>query len=103
MPLAMLPMLPCSHVLPVGTSHSIRTCEHGNIGSMARGIAWNTGQLLCAATGDATIDRTPVEYHLRSWRELYDKSILSADRHHSSAGEWAVHGDGHFYTVSVTS
>lgn len=70
---------------------------------MATGIAWNTGQLLCAATSDAPIERTPVEYHLRSWRELYDKAILSADRHHSSAGEWVVHGDGHFYTVSVTS
>jgi hypothetical protein len=38
-----------------------------------------------------------------SWRELYDKSVVSADRHHSGAGEWVVHSGGHFYTVSVTS
>lgn len=66
-------------------------------------VAWNTGQLLSRANGDAPAEETPVEYHLLSWRELYDKSILSADRHHSSAGEWVLHGDGHFYTVTVVS
>lgn len=67
------------------------------------GIVWNTRQLQSAAGSGAAVERTSVEYHLHSWRELYDKSILSADRHHSSAGEWVVHGDGHFYTVTVTS
>jgi hypothetical protein len=66
-------------------------------------LAWNTEQLLNAATGKTVPAHTAVEYHFLSWRELYDKSIISADRHHSSAGEWVLRGDRHFYTVSVTS
>jgi hypothetical protein len=66
-------------------------------------LAWNTEQLLNAAAGKSVPDRSAVEYHFLSWRELYDKSIISADRHHSSAGEWVVLGDRHFYTVTVTS
>jgi len=66
-------------------------------------LAWNTEQLLNAASGKTAPARTAVEYHLLSWRELYDKSIISADRHHSSAGEWVIRGDRHFYTVTVTS
>ena len=66
-------------------------------------LAWNTQQLLSAASGAATSESTAVEYHFLSWRELYDKSILTADRHHSSAGEWVLLGDHHFYTVTVTS
>ena len=43
------------------------------------------------------------KYHLRSWRELYDRSIITADRHHSSMHEWVLRGDRHFYTVTVIS
>lgn len=64
-------------------------------------IERNTKRLLAAAAGEQTGDRTPVEYHLLSWRELYDKSIITADRHHSGAGEWVLRGDFHFYTVTV--
>jgi hypothetical protein len=66
-------------------------------------LAWNTRKLLSAAAGKELPERTAVEYHLRSWRELYDKSILSADRYSSSAGEWVIRGNGHFYTVTVIS
>jgi hypothetical protein len=66
-------------------------------------LAWNTEQLLNALAGKTVPARTAVEYHFLSWRELYDKSILSADGHHSSAGEWVLRGDRHFYTVNVTS
>lgn len=66
-------------------------------------LAWNTEQLLSAAAGKTVPEHTAVEYHFLSWRELYDKTIITADRHHSSAGEWVVLGDRHFYTVTVTS
>ncbi len=66
-------------------------------------LEWNTKQLLAAAPGTEAGERTAVEYHLLSWRELYDKSIVTADRHHSSAGEWLLRGDPHFYTVTVIS
>jgi hypothetical protein len=66
-------------------------------------LAWNTRRLLSPTTGGEAPERTAVEYHLRSWRELYDKSILSADRYSSSAGQWVIRGDGHFYTVTVIS
>jgi hypothetical protein len=45
----------------------------------------------------------PVEIHFLSYRELYDDSIFSVDRHHSSAGEWVVYGDQHWYTVAVVT
>ena len=64
-------------------------------------IERNTRRLLAAAASEEAGERTPVEYHLLSWRELYDKSIITADRHHSSAGEWVLRGDSHFYTVTV--
>jgi hypothetical protein len=66
-------------------------------------LAWNTEQLLNAAAGKKTPDCTAVEYHFTSGRELYDKAIISADRLHSSAGEWVLLGDRHFYTVTVMS
>ncbi len=67
-------------------------------------IERNTKRLLAAAAGEGDAGEcTPVEYHLLSWRELYDKSIITADRHHSSAGEWVLRGDSHFYTVTVIS
>jgi hypothetical protein len=64
-------------------------------------IERNTKRLLAAAAGENAGERTPVECHILSWRELYDKSIITADRHHSSAGEWVLWGDSHFYTVKV--
>jgi hypothetical protein len=45
--------------------------------------------------------QSPVEFYFLSRRELYDSTILTADRHHSSAGEWVVHGDLHWYSVAV--
>jgi len=64
-------------------------------------LAWNTRQLiLSGSTGSGA---TPVEFHFLSRRELYDSTIISADRHHSSAGEWAVHGDHHWYSVAVVT
>src|SRR5467141_3457756 len=64
-------------------------------------IERNTKRLLAAAAGKQAGESTPVEHHLLSWRELYDKLIFTADRHHSSAGEWVLRGDFHFYTVRV--
>jgi hypothetical protein len=64
-------------------------------------IERNTKRLLAAAVGEDGGEHTPVEYHVLSWRELYDKSIIAADRHHSSAGQWVLRGDPHFYTVTV--
>lgn len=58
--------------------------------------------LAAAASADGG-ERIAVEYHFLSWRELYDRSIITADRHHSSAGEWVLQGDRHFYTVKVIS
>jgi hypothetical protein len=65
-------------------------------------IERNTKRLLDAVHGEEAAC-TSVEYHLLSWRELYDKSIITADRHHSSAGEGVLRGDSHFYTVTVIS
>lgn len=66
-------------------------------------LARNTN-LLLAATSDTDVSgRTAVEYHLLTWRELYDKSIITADRSSSGSGEWVLRGDRHFYTVTVTS
>src|SRR5262249_14635873 len=44
---------------------------------------------------------TPVEFHFLSRRELYDSSILTADRYSSSAGEWVAWGSQPWYSVSV--
>jgi hypothetical protein len=44
-----------------------------------------------------------VEYALLSEHELFDTSIISPDPRHSSAGEWLIRGDRHFYTVTVSS
>jgi hypothetical protein len=52
-------------------------------------LRWNTCKLL-SPEGQRGI---PVEFHFLSGRELFDSTILSADRHHSSAGEWVVYGD----------
>jgi hypothetical protein len=66
-------------------------------------LAWNTRQLTSAASGGEVGSATPVEFHFLSRRELYDSTILTADRHHSSAGQWAVLGDGHWYSVAVVT
>ena len=66
-------------------------------------LAWNTKQLLAQAAGEKVPEFRAVEYHLLSWRELYDKSIITADRYSSGAGEWVISGDRHFYTVTVTT
>src|SRR5690242_499566 len=62
-------------------------------------LRWNTCKLL-SPEGQRGI---PIEFHFLSGRELYDSTILSADRHHSSAGEWVVHGDHRWYTVAVVT
>jgi hypothetical protein len=66
-------------------------------------LASNTKHLLSIASGNEAPERAAVEYHLLSWREVYDRSIISADRYSSSAGEWVIRGDRHFYTVTVTT
>ena len=66
-------------------------------------LEWNTKQLVAAASGSEAGERTAVEYHLLSGRELYDRSIITADRHHSSAGQWVLRGEPTFYTVTVIS
>jgi hypothetical protein len=60
------------------------------------GLQSNTRHLLTGGTRSSII-----EYHFRSFRELYDKKILTADRHHSSAGEWVmiVSPEDKFYSV----
>lgn len=63
-------------------------------------LVWNTQQLL-SKMDDKLAERSSVEFHFLSRRELYDGCIKTADRHHSSAGEWVVLGDSHWYTVSV--
>ena len=64
-------------------------------------LAWNTRQLLSAEPKGEPVASTPVEFHFVSRRELYDNTISTADRHHSSAGEWVVLGDHHWYSVAV--
>jgi hypothetical protein len=65
-------------------------------------LALNTQQLLAAA-GSPAAGGTAVEYHFLSWRELYDKRFITADRYSSGTAEWVLHGDRHFYTLSVIS
>lgn len=66
-------------------------------------LAWNTKHLLATAAGAGAPERTRVEYHLLSWRELYNKTILTADRYSSGAAEWVVQGGSDSYTVTVAS
>jgi hypothetical protein len=65
-------------------------------------LALNTKKLLAAA-GSPTGESTQVEYHFLSWRELYDKRFITADRYSSGTAEWVLYGDRHFYTLSVIS
>jgi hypothetical protein len=64
-------------------------------------LAWNTKQLLARASGAERPAPTAVEYHLMSWRELYDKSLITADRYSSGAAEWVIRGGHDFYTATV--
>jgi len=62
-------------------------------------LAWNTREMIdgeCAAG-------TPIEYHFLSGRQLFDSSIATIDINHSSAGHFAVLGDGRWYTVTVVT
>ena len=58
-------------------------------------LIWNTRQLISSASRSEPSRPTPVEFHFLSHRELYDSTIVTVDRHHSSAGEWVVRGDHH--------
>jgi hypothetical protein len=60
----------------------------------------NTQSLLAKPAGQAP---HPAEFHFLTYRELYDSSIVSVNCYHSSAGEWVLIGDGHWYTMSVVT
>ncbi len=66
-------------------------------------LAWNTRRLLGLESTSEFTDSCAIEYHLNSWRELYDKSILTADRYSSGSARWIIRGDQPFYTVTVVS
>jgi len=67
------------------------------------GLASNTRRLMSVGPKGERIAPIPVEFHFLSHRELYDNTIVTVDRHHSSAGEWVVYGDHHWYTVAVVT
>ena len=64
-------------------------------------LAWNTRKLLSSEAEEATRAPTPVEFHFLTRRELYDNTILTADRYSSSAGEWVAMGEYPWYSVAV--
>jgi hypothetical protein len=68
-------------------------------------LTWNTRKLLGLESSAEPTERTTAEYHFLSWRELYDKSILTADRYSSGAAQWVIQSGGieGFYTVTVVS
>ena len=66
-------------------------------------LAWNTKQLLNAGGNAPSEDRTPVEYHLSTARELYDAIIISADQYSSGSAEWVFRGNQDSYSVTVAS
>jgi hypothetical protein len=63
-------------------------------------LALNTKKLLAAA-GSPTGESTQIEYHFLSWRELYDKRFITADRYSSGTAEWVLYGDRHFRTPDI--
>src|SRR5690349_3059577 len=67
------------------------------------GLASNTRHFPWLAPSPESVESVAIEYHLLSWRELYDKSILTADRYSSGAARWVIRGQKHFYTVEVVS
>ena len=68
-------------------------------------LTWNSKKLLGPESLPEGERRTRVEYHFLSWRELYDKTILTADRYSSGAAEWAIQNGGidGLYSVRVVS
>jgi hypothetical protein len=66
-------------------------------------LAANTRLLLKSDPAAATVHRVRVEYHLLSGRELYDNTILTPDRHHSSAGRWIIGPHNPPYEIKVIS
>jgi hypothetical protein len=66
-------------------------------------LAWNTKRLLNASGNALSEKGTPVEYHLSSARELYDATIISADRYSSGSAEWVLRGNQDSYSVTVVS
>ena len=66
-------------------------------------LASNTRRLLEQASNTNSAKSTRIEYHILSWRELYDKSIITADRYSSGAARWVIRGGKEFYTVTVVS
>ena len=70
---------------------------------MTMDLASNTRRLLEQTSIKDSADSTRTEYHLLSWRELYDKSIITADRYSSDAARWVIRGRKGFYTVTVVS
>lgn len=64
-------------------------------------LAWNIRKYFEDTLHKDSLERFSVEYHLLSWRELYDKSIITADRYSSGAGEWVIRSSKKFYQVTV--
>ena len=66
------------------------------------GLAWNTREWLKAeARGDLS-KGSKIEFHFSSGKELFDETLISVDRHHSSAGQWVISPkQSRFYSVSV--
>jgi hypothetical protein len=64
-------------------------------------LAWNIRKHVEDTLPEDSSKRVSVEYHLLSWRELYDKSIITADRYSSGAGEWVIQSSKTFYQVTV--
>jgi hypothetical protein len=68
------------------------------------GLAWNTREWLAAQAGGKAATASNIEFHFLSGKELFDETYISADRHHSSAGEWVVlPRPSGFYSVSVVT
>lgn len=66
-------------------------------------LSSNTRHLLGLIQPAESIKSIPIEYHLLSWRELYDKSIITTDRYSSHAAQWVIQGEKQFYRVTVVS
>lgn len=64
-------------------------------------LAWNIRKHVEDTLPEDSSKRVSVEYNLLSWRELYDKSIITADRYSSGAGEWVIQSSKKFYQVTV--
>lgn len=66
-------------------------------------LASNTQSMLAPIGREGERTAIRVEYHMLSWRELYDKSIITADRYSSGAGEWVIRPGKPPYSVRVVS